>query len=144
MLEQTTLEKIAQGDLSTVVASKPTSKSRATTYQQEAELEASLIAQLQTQGYHLLKPATPECLKENLKTQIEKLNRLTFSDREWERFAQQINPRNATFIDKTRTLQHDHSQSFKFDNGVTKNIQLLDKKHIHNNYPGTIGAKGLC
>ncbi|WP_104753714.1 type I restriction endonuclease subunit R [Helicobacter salomonis] len=130
----TTLEQIAQGDLSTVVALKPTSKSQATTYQKEAELEASLIAQLQAQGYHLLKPATPESLKENLKTQIEKLNRLTFSEREWERFTQQINPRNATFIDKTRTLQHDYSQSFKFDNGDTKNIQLLDKKHIHNNY----------
>ncbi|CAM2949027.1 type I restriction endonuclease subunit R [Helicobacter felis] len=134
MSEQSTLEKIAQGDLSTVVASKPANKARATTYQKEAELEAYLIEQLQAQGYTLLKPATEESLKANLKTQIERLNALTFSDREWARFTQQINPRNATFIDKTRMLQHENSQSFKFDNGDTKNIQLLDKRHIHNNY----------
>ncbi|BEG57306.1 hypothetical protein NHP21005_09940 [Helicobacter sp. NHP21005] len=130
----TTLEQIAQGDLSTVVASKPASQSRASAYQSEAELEAHLIAQLQAQGYTLLKGATQESLQANLKVQIEKLNKLAFSDGEWRRFMQQINPSNATFIDKTRTLQHDHKQSLKLDNGNTENIKLLDKEHIHNNH----------
>ncbi|WP_240451665.1 type I restriction endonuclease subunit R [Helicobacter sp. L8] len=129
----TTLEKIAQGELSTVVAQKPTSKARATAYQKEAELETYLIEQLQAQGYTLLKPATQESLEKNLRAQIEKLNNLTFNDWEWKRFTQQIKPTNATPTDKTRTIQHESTQLFKFDNGESKNIKLLDKEYIHNN-----------
>src|SRR6185437_272938 len=70
----------------------------------------------------------------NLRCQLEKLNRVTFSDSEWERFfAQTIASANDSIIEKTARIQEDHIQVLARDDGSSKNIYLIDKQNIHNN-----------
>lgn len=59
---------------------------RETSYQSEAQLENTMIENLVSQGYQRLAVRTNEELYKNLKTQIEKLNEVSFSDSEWRRF----------------------------------------------------------
>ncbi|MFR3256470.1 MAG: type I restriction endonuclease [Lachnospiraceae bacterium] len=40
---------------------------------------------------------------------------------------------NEGVVEKTRKIQEDNVQVLKRDNGLTKNITLIDKKNIHNN-----------
>lgn len=103
-------------------------------YQSEAALEQAFIEQLTTQAYEYL-PITSEAdLIQNLRRQIEKLNQYTFTDSEWERFflSELANP-NQSVEEKTATIQENAKKSFVLDDGTTKNIDLLDKVHIHNN-----------
>ena len=85
MAEQ--LDIISQNTQSTVVAEyvRP-DKERETGYQSEAELEAAFIAQLGRQGYEYLPIHNEQELIANLRTQIERLNDITFTDSEWQRF----------------------------------------------------------
>jgi type I restriction enzyme R subunit len=77
---------IAFSDESTVVAEFVAEAVRETAYQSEAELEKALIRQLQAQAYDYL-PITSEAdLVGNLRRQLERLNKTTFSDAEWDRF----------------------------------------------------------
>ncbi|MDQ8154539.1 MAG: type I restriction endonuclease subunit R, partial [Gemmatimonadota bacterium] len=70
----------------------------------------------------------------NLRRQLEALNKVTFSDAEWERFfAQKIAGANDSIIEKTARMQEDHIQTLARDDGTTKNIYLIDKQNIHNN-----------
>ena len=56
-------------------------------YQSEADLENQLISDLVNHlNYERLNIHTPEELLANAKVQIEKLNKVTFSDAEWDRF----------------------------------------------------------
>jgi len=81
-------EPIALSNESTVVAEfQPDAPSvRESTYQSEAALEKSFIQQLQLQAYDYLALASENELIANLRLQLEKLNKITFSDAEWERF----------------------------------------------------------
>ena len=108
---------------------------REAAYQSEAELEKAFIKQLQVQAYEYL-PITSEAeLIANLRRQLEKLNKITFSDVEWERFFSTcIAGSNDGSIEKTARIQEDHIQVLKRDDGSIKNIYLIDKQHIHNNY----------
>jgi len=66
---------------------------------------------------------------------LEKLNNITFSENEWERFfKEKIANKNESIIEKTRTIQEDYIKSFIRDNGTLVNISLIDKKNIHNNF----------
>ncbi len=107
---------------------------REAAYQSEAELEKAFIKQLQVQAYEYL-PITSEAeLIANLRRQLEKLNKLQFSDAEWDRFFSTcIAGSNDGIIEKTARIQEDHIQVLKRDDGSIKNIYLIDKQHIHNN-----------
>lgn len=104
-------------------------------YQSEAELENLLIANLVSQGYERLKFTSIEDLYINLKIQIEKLNNVVFSKDEWERFENEyLDCKNDGMVEKTRKIQENYIHSFKFDNGDLKNIKIIDKQNIHNNF----------
>ena len=104
-------------------------------YQSEAELERELIANLVAQGYERADFKTSDELYANLKVQIERLNNITFSDSEWERFLiEYLDAPNEGMIEKTRKIQEDYIYDFTFDDGHLKNIKIIDKKNIHNNH----------
>ena len=128
------VEPIALCDESTVVAEFLVDRVRETAYQSEASLETAFIEQLELQAYEYL-PLTSEAeLITNLRSQLEKLNKVTFSDAEWECFfATNIAGANDGIVEKTARMQEDHIQLLKRDDGSTKNIRLIDKQHIHNN-----------
>ncbi|MCP5445324.1 MAG: type I restriction endonuclease subunit R, partial [Chromatiaceae bacterium] len=127
-------EPIALSNESTVVAEFLPEGVRETAYQSEAELEKAFIKQLQLQAYGYL-PITSEAdLIANLRLQLEKLNKLEFSDAEWEHFfGTCITSANEGIVEKTTRVQEDHIQVLKRDDGTIKNIYLIDKQHIHNN-----------
>ena len=128
------IEPIALSDESTVVAEFVTDRVRETAYQSEDALEKAFIRQLEQQAYEYL-PITSEAeLIANLRGQLEKLNRVEFSDAEWERFFSAcVAGANDGIVEKTARIQEDHIQVLKRDDGSTKNIYLLDKQNIHNN-----------
>lgn len=105
------------------------------TYQSEADLEREFIKNLQNQGYEYLIIHSEKELIKNLKDKLEKLNNITFSENEWERFfKEKIANKNESIIEKTRTIQEDYIKNFTRDNGTLVNISLIDKKNIHNNF----------
>jgi len=128
------IEPIALSNESTVVAEFLADRVRETAYQSEAGLEAAFIKQLELQAYEYL-PLTSEAdLVANLRRQLEKLNKTTFSDAEWDRlFSTCIAGANDGIVEKTARIQEDHVQVLKRDDGTVKNIYLIDKQHIHNN-----------
>lgn len=104
-------------------------------YQSEAELEESMIKNLVLQGYERFNGKTSDDLYKNLKIQIEKLNKVTFTDEEWKRFlTEYLDSPNDGMIEKTRKIQENHIYDFIFDDGYLKNIKIIDKKNIHNNF----------
>ena len=104
-------------------------------YQSEAELEESMIKNLVLQGYEKFNGKTSDDLYKNLKIQIEKLNKVTFTDEEWKRFlTEYLDSPNDGMIEKTRKVQENHIYDFIFDDGHLKNIKIIDKKNIHNNF----------
>lgn len=125
---------VASMSESTVVAEYIPEASRSDAYQSEAALEREFIRLLTTQGYEYLKIHDEAALIANLRRQLEALNNYTFSDDEWLRFfAECIASSNEGIVEKTRKIQADHVQILRRDDGTTKNIYLIDKKHIHNN-----------
>lgn len=129
-------EPIALSNESTVVAEfLPEFQGvREASYQSEAELEKAFIRQLQVQAYEYLPLNSEAQLIANLRRQLEKLNKIAFSDAEWEQlFTTCIAGANDGTIEKTARLQEDHIQVLKRDDGSTKNIYLIDKQNIHNN-----------
>ncbi|WP_249667476.1 type I restriction endonuclease subunit R [Cellulomonas fengjieae] len=127
-------EPIAVSSESTVVAEFEADPAEATRYQSEAELEAELVRLLREQAYDYLPITTEADLVANLRTQLEALNRITFTNSEWQRFfAEKIAGERDGIVEKTVRIQEDHVQLLKRDDGSSKNITLLDKTHIHNN-----------
>ena len=128
------IEPIALSDESTVVAEFVTEDVHEATYQSEAELEKAFMTQLQAQAYEYLAITSEADLIANLRCQLEKLNKITFSDAEWDGFfATCIAGSNDSIVEKTARIQEDPIQILKRDDGSTKNIDLIDKQHIHNN-----------
>ncbi len=119
---------------STVVTEyKPTQK-RSDSYQSEAALEKEFIKMLEEQGYDYLQIHDSNTLINNLRKQLELLNKYNFTDSEWERFFNDnICNNNDGIVEKTRKIQEDNIQVLKKDDGTSKNITLIDKKCIHNN-----------
>lgn len=104
-------------------------------YQSEAELEESMIKNLVLQGYEKYNGKTSNDLYKNLKIQIEKLNKVTFTEDEWKRFLTEfLDSPNDGMIEKTRKIQENHIHDFTFDDGHLQNIKIIDKKNIHNNF----------
>ena len=125
---------VAASNESTVVAEYTPESARSDAYQSEAELEREFIRILTAQGYEYLDIHTEPDLAANLRKQIERLNQYVFTDSEWEQFFSDcIANNNEGIVEKTRKIQTDHVQVLHRDNGMTKNISLIDKKNIHNN-----------
>ena len=128
-------EPIALSSESTVVAEfvRP-HEAREERYQSEAELERDLIARLQVQAYEYLRITSEADLIANLRRQLEALNKISFSDKEWQQFfGEKLAGANDGIVEKTARVQEDHIQVLKRDDGSTKNIVLIDKQSIHNN-----------
>ncbi|WP_161878784.1 type I restriction endonuclease subunit R [Alkalibacterium sp. MB6] len=104
-------------------------------YQTEAVLEKEFIQDLESQGYEYLPDlTTPEKMLENVRKQLQDLNKVTFSDDEWIRFCEQyLDKPSDNHIDKTRKFHNDYIYDFVFDDGHIQNIYLVDKKNISNN-----------
>ena len=129
------VEPIALSSESTVVAEfAPENRAREESYQSEDALEKAFLKQLQDQAYEFLRIASEADLTANLRRQLEALNKIQFSDAEWQRFfSEKVAGANDGIVEKTARLQEDHVQILKRDDGSTKNIYLLDKQNIHNN-----------
>lgn len=126
---------IAETNEATVVSEYIPTARRKRSYQSEAELEKNFIEDLQEQGYEYLAIKTEDELEENLKKQIEKLNHITFSETEWTRFyGHYLANDTEGIVEKTFSIQSDYIKVLPRDDGSTKNIYLIDKKNIHNNY----------
>ncbi len=125
---------VAQQNQSTVVGEYILSSVREESYQSEAELERAFIKQLESQAYEYLSITSETDLVLNLRHQLEKLNNIQFSDTEWEKFFKTAiaNP-NQSIEEKTTTIQEDSRKLLYRDDGSIKNIDLIDKKSIHNN-----------
>ena len=125
---------VAQSSESTVVTEyKPQSK-RSDGYQSEAALEQEFILLPCELGYERMTIHEEADLIANLRTQLEKLNNYRFTDGEWKRFWDEVLANtNSGILEKTRLIQEDYVQVLRRDNGESKNIQLIDKKCIHNN-----------
>lgn len=124
------------------------SKVKETSYQSEAELERNLISNLLSQGYERFVASSSKDLYKNLKIQLEKLNNVSFSSSEWERFLlEYLDAPNDGMVEKTRKIQENHIYDFVFDDGVAKNIKIIDKKNIHNNFlqvTNQVCGEGKC
>lgn len=126
---------VAATSENTVVTEYEPVKARSNSYQSESELEKEFIRMLTEQGYEYLQIHTEKDLITNLRTQLEKLNSYHFSETEWDRFFKDsIANQNEGIVEKTRKIQEDNVQVLKRDDGSTKNITLIDKKNIHNNF----------
>lgn len=104
-------------------------------YQSEAALEREFIQDLISQGYenptHL---TTPKALLENVREQLQALNRVEFSDAEWSRFVEEyLDKPSDGLVEKSRKIHDDFIYDFTFDDGRLGNIYLIDKKNFSRN-----------
>lgn len=119
---------------STVVSEYIPEPRKSDAYQSEAALEKEFIRLLQGQGYEYIQVRSEAELIQNLRRQLEALNRMTFTEEEWNRFFKNnLAGANEGIVEKTRKIQSDHVQPLQRDDGTSKNVYLLDKKNIHNN-----------
>lgn len=102
--------------------------------QSEDDLEKEFIKNLESIGYEYLQINKEEDLIINLRTQIEKLNKINFNDDEWKRFYNEnINNEKNTVTDRTSIIQENHGFSFLFDDKHESNIWLINKNDIYKN-----------
>lgn len=125
---------VSENPESTVVAEFEAGYRSAAQYQSEAEMEDDFIKQLTRQAYDYLPIKNEKELIDNLRTQIERLNLIKFSDDEWQQFFSEHlgNPQQG-IVEKTKTIQEDHIKAWTRPDGTKVNIYLIDKDHIHNN-----------
>lgn len=104
-------------------------------YQTEGSLEREFIHDLRAQGYEYLQDINGhDALVKNLRTQLQRLNNVVFSDAEWRRFLEEyLDKPSDSLIEKTRKIHDDYIYDFVFDDGHIQNIYLLDKKNLANN-----------
>ena len=104
-------------------------------YQSEASLEREFVQDLVNQGYEYRPDiSTPDALLANARIQIQGLNDVEFSDKEWLRFVEEyLDKPGDTLTDKTRKIHDNHIYDFVFDDGHIKNIYIADKQNIAHN-----------
>ena len=125
---------MAFGGQATVCSALPKQQRRSSAYQSEAQLEDAFVKQLCRQGYEHLVVSSEEELIANLRTQLEALNRISFSDKEWARLLKGwIAADNDGIVEKTRRIQRDHVYALRMDDGSVRNVSLIDKRNVHNN-----------
>ena len=125
---------VTQSSESTVVSEYKPVRSKSEAYQSEADLEREFIELLKGQSYEYLPIHKESDLIDNLRARLEELNKLKFTDDEWHRFfTEQLANSNEGIPEKTRKIQEESRLNFKMDDGLTKNITLIDKQNIHEN-----------
>lgn len=126
---------VAETNENTVVTAYEPLPKRPEAYQSEAALEREFMRLLSQQGYEDKAIHSEEELVVNLRAQLEKLNNYRFTEDEWQRFFSGAiaNP-NEHIVEKTRKIQEDNVQVLIREDGTSKNITLIDRKNIHNNY----------
>ena len=107
----------------------------AESYQSEADLEHELIQDLVNQGYEYVPNLnTPQALLSNVRTQLQILNDVQFTEGEWLRFVEIfLDKPGEHIVDRTRKIHDDYIHDFVFDDERIQNIYLLDKKNIARN-----------
>ena len=93
--------------------------------QSEAILENNLIKQLVSLEYAPVKIKDDTALESNLKTQLEKHNKITISDTEFKRILNHLNKGNV--FEKAKILRDKFV--LPLDDGTTKDIEFLDSEH---------------
>lgn len=132
-LENATIAEMTDGII--LANFEKSSEIKDASYQSEAELEKQLIKNLVLQGYERLYAKSNADLYANLKDKIERLNGVTFLPDEWKRFlSEYLDAPNEGMVEKTRKVQENHIYDFIFNDGKLKNIKIIDKKNIHNNF----------
>ncbi|WP_313360032.1 type I restriction endonuclease, partial [Empedobacter sp.] len=104
-------------------------------YQSEAALEKEFIQDLIDLGYenptHL---KSTDAMLANVRTQLQALNNMAFTDNEWARFlVEYLDKPSDSLVDKSRKLHDNHIYDFVFDDGHIQNIYLVDKDNITRN-----------
>lgn len=93
--------------------------------QSEAILEDNLVKQLSSQGYDKVIIKDEADLLSNLKSQLEKHNKTTLSDTEFDRILNHLNKGNV--FEKAKILRDKFALAK--DNGDTSYIEFLDSEH---------------
>lgn len=93
--------------------------------QSEQVLEEQLITQLQKLGYQYVSIADEKSLLANLKTQLEKHNRIQFSDTEFEKVRNILN--KGSVFEKAKTLRE--KQHIVRDNGDNLYFEFIQSEH---------------
>ncbi len=124
-----------------IVLDKYDELEQSTSYQTEADLERELIQDLQNQGYEYCKNIkSPDAMLANVRTQLQNLNDVQFSNDEWQRFVEQYLDKASDILEeKSRKIHDNYIYDFVFDDGHIKNIYLLDKKNLAKNKLQVIG-----
>ncbi len=129
------LNVLSENMNSTVISEYKSLEIRSKNYQSEFELEKEFIKTLEEQSYEFLRINSEEDLVSNLRKKIEKLNKYQFTDNEWNYFYNDILANsNEGILEKTRKIQEDYIQTITLEDGSKKNIYLLDKNNVHNNF----------
>jgi len=133
MTEQTT--PIAETNRFIVLDKYVRAWEAADSYQSEADLERELIQDLRNQGYEFLPDLrSTDAMLANVRTQLQALNDVQFTDKEWARFVETYLDRPSDSItDKTRKIHDDYIFDFVFDDGRIQNIYLVDKTNVCRN-----------
>ena len=125
---------VVENSQSTVVAQYSPGDHSASHYQSESRLEQAFIEQLKTQAYEYLAITSEDALVENLRVQLEKLNKFIFLDAEWKQFfASELANPNQSVEEKTATIQEDYIKTLTREDGTVKNVYLLKKDTVHDN-----------
>jgi len=90
--------------------------------QSEAQLETNLIKQLQNLEYSYVEIKDEKDLLENLKKQIEKHNKITLSDKEFDRVLNHLNKWNV--FERAHILRD--KMALELDNGDKKYIEFIN------------------
>lgn len=104
-------------------------------YQTEAALEKEFIQDLINQGYEYASNLTSiEAMLANVKIQLQTLNNMEFTNKEWLRFVEEyLDKPSDNLVEKTRKIHDNYIYDFVFDDGHIQNIYLVDKKNIVRN-----------
>lgn len=104
-------------------------------YQSETDLEHELVQDLMNQGYEYLPHLTTRSrMLENVRTRLQCLNNVDFTDSEWLRFVEQyLDKPGDSSNDKIRKIHIDYICDFTFDDGHLENIYLVDRKNMARN-----------
>lgn len=107
----------------------------ADSYQSEADLERELVQDLRNQGYEYLADLkSTDAMLANVRVQLQALNDVQFTDKEWARFVETYLDRPSdSATDKTRKIHDDYIFDFVFDDGRIQNIYLVDKTNVSRN-----------
>ena len=104
-------------------------------YQTEYALEREFIQDLVDQGYeNPFNLTTAEAMLANVRTQLQALNNMEFSDSEWARYVEEyLDKPSDSLVEKTKKIHDNYIYDFVFDDGHIQNIYLVDKKNIARN-----------